>query len=146
MIERLPRQLDCVGEASSIAGLCRERFCRDCYAQRFVAGELRIITRSPLSKPEVIRKSLHYVALVLLSDSLRSSEMNTYYEKHSPRAQRSPTLVIPHKNTPLGPVGPIPSSPVPSSPGGSEAEVQTAPALLLLSFLFGRRSTSTPRR
>ena len=39
--------------------------------------------------------------------------MNSYYEKHSPRAQRSPSLVIPHANTPLGPVGPIPVGPVP---------------------------------
>ena len=71
--------------------------------------------------------------------------MQSYYEKNSPRAQRSPTLIIPHKNTPLGPVGPIPSSPVPSSPG-SEAELQTAPALLLLAFVLGRRTSTTRNR
>ena len=77
----------------------------------------------------------------------RVEQMNSYYEKHSPRAQRSVTLIIPHANTPVGQVGPIPSSPVPSSPG-SEAGTQTAPALLLFSFLLGRRTTSTspPRR
>jgi hypothetical protein len=72
--------------------------------------------------------------------------MQSYYEKHSPRAQKSPSLIIPHKNTPIGrPVGPVPSSPVPSSPG-SEAEQQAAPALLLLAFVLGRRPTSTATR
>ena len=73
--------------------------------------------------------------------------MQSYYEKHSPRAQKSPSLIIPHQNTPIGrPVGPVPSSPVPSSPGSeAEAELETAPALLLLAFVLGRR-TSTTRR
>jgi len=73
--------------------------------------------------------------------------MQSYYEKHSPRAQKSPSLIIPHQNTPIGrPVGPVPSSPVPSSPGSeAEAELETAPALLLLAFVLGRRPTSTTR-
>ena len=74
--------------------------------------------------------------------------MQSYYEKHSPRAQRSPTLIIPHANTPLGPVGPIPSSPVPSSPASVQSELEyTASALILLWFLGrgGRRPTSTTR-
>ena len=73
--------------------------------------------------------------------------MQSYYEKHSPRAQRSPTLIIPHANTPLGPVGPIPSSPVPSSPSSVAGDLQnTAPALLLLAFVLGRRTSTSTRR
>ena len=81
----------------------------------------------------------------------RVARMQSYYEKNSPRAQRSVTLIIPHANTPLGQIGPVPSSPVPSSPASvqsvqSELEY-TASALILLWFLGrgGRRPTSTTR-
>ena len=74
--------------------------------------------------------------------------MQSYYEKNSPRAQRSVTLIIPHANTPLGQIGPVPSSPVPSSPGSSVGgDLQnTAPALLLLAFVLGRRTSTSTRR
>ena len=73
--------------------------------------------------------------------------MQSYYEKHSPRAQRSVTLIIPHANTPLGQIGPVPSSPVPSSPASVQELEYTASALILLWFLGrgGRRPTSTTR-
>ena len=78
----------------------------------------------------------------------RVATMQSYYEKHSPRAQRSVTLIIPHANTPLGQIGPVPSSPVPSSPSSSVGgDLQnTAPALLLLAFVLGRRTSTTRNR
>ena len=77
----------------------------------------------------------------------RVATMQSYYEKNSPRAQRSVTLIIPHANTPLGQIGPVPSSP-PSSPASVQSELEyTASALILLWFLGrgGRRPTSTTR-
>ena len=76
----------------------------------------------------------------------RVARMQSYYEKNSPRAQRSVTLIIPHANTPLGQIGPVPASPVPSSPASVQSEL-TASALILLWFLGrgGRRPTSTTR-
>ena len=120
-------------------------FVATVYAARGPYTRLKIGAGSRRCKPEVETNEWYSNTSRKTLD--RVEQMNSYYEKHSPRAQRSVTLIIPHANTPLGPVGPIPSSPVPSSPG-SEAETQTAPALLLLSFLLGRRTTSTspPRR